>query len=132
MFIGPLPKVPVKIPVPKLSGSLSRVGSNFITITRTAKNPEAKPSGMPIARSNNMPHNRTIEMVPISMNFPVSGFWFWRIAAQYFVDQQVLVLCLDLICQFLVVITDIGSWHTIEVLDQTINHQRNGNQQSKT
>ena len=68
IFIGPLPKLRVSVPVPKLNGSVSSVGSNFSTMTKTARKPDAKPNGMPMASRNNMPISRISEIVPISMN----------------------------------------------------------------
>ena len=63
-----MPGLPVRIPSPKVKGFDRSAGSNFITNTRTAREAEAKPSGMPMARSAINASIKTSEIVPISIS----------------------------------------------------------------
>ena len=63
----PRPKTRVSAPSPKENGSVSRFGSKRQTKTTTARKPDAKPSGMPIASRNSIPHKRISETVPMSI-----------------------------------------------------------------
>jgi len=62
-----VPGRPVSKPSPKVHGAVSKAGSNFIIITNNATTAEAKPSGMPMARSTTNAISVMSEMVAMSI-----------------------------------------------------------------
>ena len=68
MYSGPVPGFFVRSPSPKLNGFVSSAGSNFMTSTSAARQADARPSGIPIARRTMRPRTRTSEIVPTSIS----------------------------------------------------------------